>query len=401
MDYKQKCIEEFSLKPCLVAQPKEDPTTEGISASNEIWKRYYEFRIQQKRREAEQEKAVDGGEDYEYLRKELKEQLQEELDSIENRDAAQDLMRSTIIFVLDCTLEDEDDVRTSSYKACMFSPYQIPHAVEFTHRYHKRARYWSLEYSTWWAFRLVRFDGEGPADKIQQQLSRYFPKDIMFEDPLYDTETGEEFLCSNGCAEMPNEKARWVYCERPEANNLTPTTITRIREWLYGTPFYQSKDLISDFDLMRLVFASMGSPDFDILLGDIGHTWRIDRDHPATAYLKKEGHLADEADDETTVSWLEYAVRLATQSLRPIDMYYEPYDDKVPKSQWGSDVLEEYEERRIGASEDEAVGMCYGENPEQDEALKECSWLVWDRELKSPKMMDSSAMEGILRLLQR
>jgi len=91
-------------------------------------------------------------------------------------------------------------------------------------------------------------------------------------------------------------------------------------------------------------------------------------------------------------------LRVATQNLRPIDMYYEADDDKATKSRWGRKVLKKYEQKRLDAAdedsedaeadgerEDEAREICYGEDKKEDELLKQCPWLAWDRESKSPK----------------
>ena len=293
--------------------------------------------------------------------------------------------------VLEGTFEDGDLVRSSSYRSCVFSPYQIPHAIVFTHRYHKRVRMSSMEYSVCWAFKLVRFDGKGPGDATQKKLDKYYPGNtFIFNDPEYDGETGEEYICSNSLIDPPNDKFRWVYCENPDARNLTPTTITRIREWLYGVPFFLSRSLISDFDLMRLAFASMGSPDFDIWRGDIGHTWAITPEHPAAAHLQEAGYLEVEWDDFTLINWLEHAIRVASQNLRPLDMYYEPYDQRHPKSEWGREVLESYE--------DEA--RLYGEDEEEDELLRQVPWMVWDREERNKGGMgNEQKMAGLMTLL--
>jgi len=408
IDYRQKSIQEFGLKPCLEEQ-QTSPSTKRAriedKADNLKWKRYYEYRCKHNNMSAPKQapgsSPCDDDEEDECaeLLKKVVTRFRQEARKI-GGDGAQDFCKSTTYMVVtDCTWDpySSNELRTASYRSVVFSSYQIAQAIEFSHRYHKRVGYSRMEYSVWWAFSLVRFDGEGPGDAIQQRLAKNYPKGgFILPDDEYNGEDQSEYLCSNCCLDPPSEeKGRWQYVENQDFHNLTPSTVTRIREWLYGTPHFKSRNVIlSDLDLMRLVFASMGSPKLDVLYGDVGHTWATTPEHPATVHLQEAGYLEKEWDHYTHVSWLEYAVRVGTQSLRPIDMYYAPYDQKAAKGEWGSIVLNEYDQMDAGA---DGERQYYGDDEDDDRALQKQPWLIWDREKERGRLTDS--VKGLARLM--
>jgi len=139
---------------------------------------------------------------------------------------------------------------------------------------------------------------------------------------MYDGEDEFKYLCANCSIDPPEEP--WRYVE----NN----TVRRICEWLYGVPGCKSVGIISDFDLMRLVFASVGTADFEFLKVDFGYKRGFSYGDPNTAHLVEAGILPEHADDWPTIPWLEHEVRLITSNLRPIDKYYEPYDQLAEKA---------------------------------------------------------------------
>ena len=377
IDWKQRCIECFGLKPCLDG-------IDEMENEEEVWKKYYEYRCQLN--PVAKESDDDDADDEYSLFHLAKVELQEEANEI--GEAGQDFVRSTKQTVLEEVWEDYDsELRTSYYWSCIYSPYQIPHVIEFSHRYHRRVRYSSIEFSCWWAFKLVRFDGEGPGDKVQQKLAKQFPKGWVYEDPKYEGDAEFEYLCRNGCMDPPEEP--WSYVENIDISNLTVNTIRRIREWLYGVPCYKSVDaIISDFDLMRLLFASVGTAKFVCFRGEIGYEWRIAFDEPAVRHLVDAGFLPEHEDDWPTVSWLEHQVRLITSSLRPLDRYYESYDQLADKANWGKEVLSG-RDQQDESDEDGA---------EEREPLHEVPWLLWDRKEAERKARSGGGEEWALML---
>jgi hypothetical protein len=61
------------------------------------------------------------------------------------------------------------------------------------------------------------------------------------------------------------------YVEKSTVTNFNPTTIARMRRWLFGS--MKSAENLSDFDFLRLIFSSCGYTRFEPIHGDIGHKW--------------------------------------------------------------------------------------------------------------------------------
>jgi len=84
-----------------------------------------------------------------------------------------------------------------------------------------------------------------------------------------------------------------------------------------------SKQVMDEFELMRLVFASMATPTFETIRGDIGYTWRPEYGSKEDKENAEKGIAADSSDIQGT-KWLEFQVRRTTNALRSIDKYYQP-----------------------------------------------------------------------------
>ena len=74
-----------------------------------------------------------------------------------------------------------------------------------------------------------------------------------------------------------------------------------MRRWLFGSIL--SSEVISDFDFLRLIFASCGSPNFDIIYGRIGYTWCPDTE------VQSELIAMGIDVSKYSLSWLEYQAR--------------------------------------------------------------------------------------------
>ena len=116
----------------------------------------------------------------------------------------------------------------------------------------------------------------------------------------------EVLLCSNG----------YTGGKPLENINVRNFTLKSIRTWLFAAT--ASVSVLSDFDLLKLLFASCGSAEFHTICGDVRYSWDPSSDK------KKEEILANKHIDAESVSWLEYQARRASRALRPLDQYYKP-----------------------------------------------------------------------------
>ncbi len=185
-----------------------------------------------------------------------------------------------------------------------------------------------------------------------------------------------------GNAHEDNLPFHWF--EKICVQNLTPLTIRRIKEWLFGGN-NELPRAISDFKFARLLFAFFGTPNFRALQGSIGHSWR-----PRFSNFKEHKFEMPGDDDEdednheynTEVTWLEYQVRLVTSSLRDIDYYYEPFDEIFHKELWGEALIDARESRNR-----EEMSHFRGINHED---LCQSPWIVWDIEMEKKSSLASS-----------
>ena len=161
-------------------------------------------------------------------------------------------------------------------------------------------------------------------------------------------------------------------------NNFTPLTVKRIRCWLLG-PSTMNKSL-SDFDFIRLLTAVWATPNFRVIdrhvgpyglgLGYIGYTWDP-MDPECSDY--KEYVDQSSTDRPHEVSWFEYQARLVTGALRPSDSYYQPYDERKAKTEWGLQKLAITQARRAVGKPDSYIFNPLGLN------VGVPGWLVWDK----------------------
>lgn len=128
-----------------------------------------------------------------------------------------------------------------------------------------------------------------------------------------------ETLCSN-CFEDEVLRADVI-----DVTNLKIRTIAVLRKCLLGK---MSRDQFDDFSFLRLIFASMATPSFNILEGDIGYSWTIlssvgsGLDDYKAIQERMKGEGIDWMDYYPGIRWLEYHVRRVTGALRPVDAYY-------------------------------------------------------------------------------
>lgn len=374
--WRQKCANDFGL----VEPPNTAPPTATAADDEETWKRYHVYRSK-----LEKEATMEDEDDKTELLQQFRRAIQDTAHDVHYDPWARHTFQS-----LDCLQWEnyELEIRAMTVCSTVFSPYLIPHAVELEHRYYCRPRYTWCEFYCYWHFRLKRFDGEPDGDVVQQKLARQYPKDVILLNPTYVADDDMEVLCSNGFMDPPEtgeEQVDWVAVEDIDVHNFIPNTIRRIRQWLFGTQ--SASQVLTDFDFLRLLFASFGTADFRILHGDVGHCWSITSD--LRANLIDEGVVEgsnEEFKDFTGLNWLEYQARLVAGALRPFDKYYIPYDLIEAKSEWGQKALEVCGQAKF--------------KDDEDEDLSKVPWLVWERAEKTSATM-RMAMQIMTQLAYR
>jgi hypothetical protein len=234
----------------------------------------------------------------------------------------------------------------------------------------------------------MRFDGKPPGDETQQRLAKRYPKGWHFPSDslpggIFFTDDGEEELCSNCYVDPPSVKEQyedWQPIENIQTCNLTPSSLRRIRGWIFGSASH-SMALLDNFSLLRLIFASGGTADFGSILGQTGHSWpSYSNRQRAFDALVADGVLAEESDPYESIKgvcWLEYQARLITGALRPQDLYYEPYDIMDAKTSWAEGVLQNAIEGSDGEDDED-------EDDEDDEddvmgAIRAAPFLLWEK----------------------
>ena len=183
-------------------------------------------------------------------------------------------------------------------------------------------------------------------------------------------------LCSNEFLENPTDEVGWVPIEHVTTDYFTPSIVRKIRKWLFG--HYSSYRLFTDFDMMKYLFGTCGTVDnMNTLHGDIGHHWKASDTQAED--MKVYGELRPESIEHAKkigTSWLEYHSRLVCSALRPIDQWYDPYDQRGMKGAWGAAVIERRREVYPGV---------YEETQEE----RERPWVVWNASLKSMPTIDT------------
>jgi hypothetical protein len=290
--WQQKSIAEFNLLPVP------GNWLEG-EMPNSVWKSYYNKRTAIIKAEAERANMDDDddGEGAYHLWKLGRRKLRAVEKDIRRRSGATlgfpSWSKNTNFAVQYLDSEDGESVETADYVAHVWSPFAIPRALKLKHRFHHRARNYSVEFYASWDFAIVKFNGD--ENNQDEQMVK---------------------LCSN-CYEDE------VLCaDVIDVANLKTRTVSELRRCLFGK---MSRDLLDDFSLLKLIFASMATPSFNTLDGDIGYFWSTfsrDRDDVAIEKrMKAEG--INWMDYYPGIRWLEYHARRATGALRPVDAYYE------------------------------------------------------------------------------
>jgi hypothetical protein len=338
----KRCMDEFDLR----AFPKEWEApflVNKMSLSDDpAWRSYYEARVQLE--EDSKEVIYDGDdqkEDDTYNTVyEIK--IQAEL----SKGQGDLLQPHTAIRVTGVRMEDEL-LESARVVSTIFSPYMLPRAVQFCHRYHRRLESELTHFYCTWYIQFISLADEREDDSLN--LWRPCIDDL-------------EVLCSNCYMTMPTEEVPWRAVEDIHTRNLSPPVVRRIREWMFGTP--RSTEVMTDLELLKYAFASCGTSNFCTIYGTNGYRWRAKR--AQVKEMLAYGISEEEVKEAQFVgiNWLEHHCRLISGDLRPIDQYCVAYDQRYHKGKWGKDVIENRYEL-LGTFEE----TTYEENP----------WMVWDR----------------------
>ena len=353
--------------------------------NDRIWTKYRVARqhLEADIREKEEflsESGSPGSENLQYKR-----QLQNSLKGLSEDEHSKKVPSSTFQLLLKHTKQrvagvefdktNPNVLKSATVISTIFSPYLLPRAVQFCFRYKHQERGDTAgdttgadnrkqkqeDYHCMWDMHFISFD-DAAAESTNNADKGDWDGEIW--KPCLDD---LEELCSIRNLNMPTDEIAWRAVKEIDVNNLNPTSVRRIREWLFGTSL--SSSILDDFSLLQYIFVSCGvTRDFRIQMGLIGYKWKPTRSviNDMIAYGGiSQGEADIHESDDGGVSWLEYQIRFVSGTLRLVDRFYEPYDTKKGKGEWGLEVAE----KRYGAN-----GVY-----EENEKLRRNPWLVWDR----------------------
>ncbi|KAL7542123.1 hypothetical protein ACHAXR_011521 [Thalassiosira sp. AJA248-18] len=354
ISWRCKCIAQFGLSD--VPDGWKDSVAIG---SEDAWKRYYEYRIL-----VEGKSGEDSDDDDSYEDGPTTELMKEWTSKMESR--IRNSMAENCKWPWKPELGyltwdyDEPSLISSEYYAHVWSPYAIPHAIKFEHRYHCRSGWSTVSFGTIWNYRLIDFEELGCSIQVEEEET--------MENNEYIT------LCSNV---YEDEEFR---ADVIQDKHLNKTTGNKLRTFLFGTHSEDSKAVTcSDINFWLLIFGSMGTTDPDLakdpMRGHHGYEWqpyRIEETKKKLYELKAvEGDDPDQGDPYGPLedyypdgcSWLKYKVLKITGNLGPITKHYKPPTIKDAPG-WSWEWQEEQDEREAKRLEREA-------NQEKSEFIKD------------------------------
>lgn len=368
IDWKQKCVEEFRLLPL--------PHGAVDLSDNGVWKRYHAYRLKFpafRPTSDESDADTDGttitaatkekpmrSKRYYHLKKIVKrmEMVQGEFGMLRkwlyrwdklfttmDEDVAAMLRKTPppCHLILDFIEWDDDEIRSAAFRGRLWSPFAVPHCLVLKHRYHYRARQSSLEFSSTFEHTLFDFSSQEPASTSPgcDDVDSAGDDDDNagdVDDKHIETEDRMKPIC-DVCFE--DERLR---LDVIADNSLNFTLVKKLMKHLYGTGLDPNHPPTA-YNFMRLLLASLGVFDYKTLKAPYdGWVWspldhsplqneiidegslpgKDDDALPFSSHDDEKGSLPDTDDDDssTCVSWLEYAIRKATKSLRPLDENY-------------------------------------------------------------------------------
>ncbi|EJK49370.1 hypothetical protein THAOC_31758 [Thalassiosira oceanica] len=361
--WQTKCIAKFNLRPV----PPE--WAAHVDAGTEpAWRRYFEYRSKIIDASSSSnggpgdlsEIDSDEGEDFEDEEDLDAKYLQEWKEAMSGR--IQDMMHEGCGWPWTPKLETVDwdpyssfqnRIMSAEYSAHVWSPYAIPHAIALTHSYHKRARWSSMEFGTFWWYRLIDFEREDTIEDDSEDEDegendeQDFDLLAMLHGEADETEhSGMKkwtVLCSN------QFKDEFLMAEVIDEKNLTQETCDSFRSFLFGAATDNCRTLTcTDKSLWYLIFGSMGTTDLELAndvgediskrpiklaMCDLGWMWRPSDEQRQFLYDQKaqEGRPGEHECDPSKpydeywpegCSWLKYRILKLTNSLGPMSSLY-------------------------------------------------------------------------------
>jgi hypothetical protein len=306
-DWRKKCIEEFKLQP--VPATLSDQVDRG---SRKAWKSYFKYRSKQVKVSGwDGSDEDDDHDDYEedYV-KEAVQEWEEELKDLASEifpksEANPDPVKwQTHLSLKNLDLDGNCEMQSAQFHGYVYSPYAIPHAIHLQHRYHRRVRMSTMEFSVEWDYKLLDFEDADDEDFDEED-----------EDDEYG---GFSAICSN-CFE--DQKLRFDVIRVSELNGYT---VNHLREFLFGDVEESQSVCCDNFAFLRLLFGSMGTFGDDGSYETLNHGWIGYSWGPSDSVrekLIKEGLIGPD-DYSTEISWLEHRMREVAGALRPVDAYY-------------------------------------------------------------------------------
>ena len=329
MLWRDKCITDFNLQ--TVPDLWKDCVLDG---SEDAWRRYYLYRARIEKDEDARKnisnEPVDESDEYGKWEQET---LQEIMNVWTKGDQSVDKVAEEVL-IEGCPKwiwtpqrpafereENEDKIRSITYKSHIWAPYAIPRALRLSHNWGGKDGQFGGELNVDWNYQLLDFDHE-------------------------DVERSNIRVC-----ELCANKQDVI-----DTSHMTKSTCYLLRRHIFGAFCKESKLVTcSDRDFYRLVFASMGTVDRDMLMDpkdcSLGYSWCPWREPGFTQKLFDEKANADdepEGEPPTDIktynprmcSWLRYRMLDQTDSIGPISKYYKPplepkgsdYEEDAPSS---------------------------------------------------------------------
>ncbi|CAB9522774.1 hypothetical protein SEMRO_1339_G264290.1 [Seminavis robusta] len=321
--WKERCIQEFDLRPLPLSWNEK-----VVEQTEEASERYYLLRKKGFARKAEvedrEESDLDDSDDegtLEGLLEGLLEELRDKLEDMSTNIFGEDApwKWQTSLSAKDLTWDaysSSDRLMTGTFQGLVWSPYAIPRAVSLEHYYYRRPSMRTMSFRVEWSYKLLNFEADG----VMQ---------------LFEAERKWTVICANG---YDNERLR---LDCIVDRNLTRATIRLLKSFLCGaksnkTDLFFKDAICSDFDFILLVFASMGTIDFEsIKCIWMGYQWppsSRNQDDLCNKMIKEKAiETKEEFENLECVSWLEYRIRKITKNLRPTDKFYhDPTNEDAP-----------------------------------------------------------------------
>ena len=298
-NWKQQCIDTFHLLPPVMQDTSDDTSDDAV------WKAYHQTRVswnQRKDRFESFQREPELLEQWENALAEIQTQIKnkQQLNDKQQWQTSNNNSISMDIQGYVPTTFADSGIQTVEYHAMLWSPYAIPRAIQLRHKYHRKPDWNKQEFSASWSYWLV--------DTFEKETAK-------------ETKDGPNMiqLCS-ACYEDEELQADVI-----NTDGFTIERVADLKRFLFASDSSWDDDL----SFLKLLFASMATPNFRVLHDDgvnnfIGHTWKPEQGGFLRERLVEEGIL-DFEDDDVSTTWLEYHARRITQQLLPMDKYYKPF----------------------------------------------------------------------------